>query len=108
MTVDSFSIKLEPVSLVSLLMAVRIASFLVGGSSLLHALKAAFDRRLGRGELHHVAERTVELAADAHKHLERDELIFRELGERVELMPTSRANSVLFKPLSMRSLKRLL
>lgn len=81
MTVDSFSIKLEPVSLVSLLMAVRIASFLVGGSSLLHALKAAFDRRLGRGELHHVAERTVELAADAHKHLERDELIFRELGE---------------------------
>jgi len=28
-------------------------------------------------------ERTVELAADAHKHLERDELIFRELGERV-------------------------
>ena len=69
--------------MVSLLMAVRIASFLVGGFSLLHALKAAFDRRLGRGELHHVAERTVELAADAHKHLERDELIFRELGERV-------------------------
>ena len=42
MTVDSFSIKLEPVFLVSLLMAVRIASFLVGGSSLLHTLKAVF------------------------------------------------------------------
>ena len=36
-----------------------------------------------RDDLHDIAERTVKPLTDAHEYLERDELVFRELGERV-------------------------
>ena len=84
MNVESFSINEEPVSLVSLLMAEHAASFLSVVLAFDHALKATFDRRrVERYDLHDFAQRAVELLADAHEHLERDKLVFRELGERI-------------------------
>ena len=84
MNVESFSINEEPVSLVSLLMAEHAASFLSVVLTFDHALKAAFERRrVERYDLHDIAQRAVELLADAHEHLERDKLVFRELGERI-------------------------
>ena len=64
-----------------------MAEYIPSLRSLIAALYRTLDTvpclRLVRDDLHDIAERTVELLTDAHEYLERDELVFRELGERV-------------------------
>ena len=65
-------------------MARGAASFRNARGEVFYALQSVADGggRL-RKDLHDIAERAVEPAADAHKDLKRDGFVFGELGQRI-------------------------